>query len=165
MKTISDGKFWEAITRSSPMYKPEIIRINISSSFMTRARCKKCGKGPDFYYAILKPYKWKSARHALFYSEITRRWISRMVSSWYLQFSPRFFNELDDFTFKLEDKAYNPILHRTRNSNAPERDNVIEFVGCGCGSTVWAFNDKSTKKRPEITNRKGRYRYPQRFVN
>ncbi len=53
MKTISDGKFWEAITRSSPMYKPEIIRINISSSFMTRARCKNVAKDQIFTMPFL----------------------------------------------------------------------------------------------------------------
>jgi hypothetical protein len=44
------------------------------------------------------------------------------------------------------------------------RENVTEYVGCNCGATVWSFNDKSAKNRPEITNRKGRYKYPQKFA-
>ncbi len=146
------------------MYKPEVIRINISSTFMVRTRCQKCRSGPYYYYAVLKPYKWKNPRHAILFSNITRGWIQRMVSNWYLDFTPRHFNKMGDFSFNLEDKAYSPILHRVRGSNVNERDNVVEFIGCECGDTIWAFNDKSIKKRPEITNRKGRYKYPQRFV-
>lgn len=146
------------------MYKPEVIRINISSTFLMRARCKECGKGPDFYYGVMLPLKWKNVNNFLFVSTFNRDWITRMVSNWYLDFSPRHFKKLGDFSFGLEDKSYNPVFRRTRGTNIPERDNMVEFLGCDCGATVWAFNQKSTKARPEVTNRKGRYKYPQRFV-
>jgi hypothetical protein len=164
MNFINEGKFWQAIGRDRPMYKPEIIRINISSSFMSRARCKQCGDGPDFYYAMMKPHKWKNVRHFLVYSKAVKSWIQRMLSNWYLPYTPRYFHDLSDFTFRLESKSFDPSLYRVRGANISERDDVIEFLGCECGATVWAFNDKSTKNRPEITNRKGRYKYPQRFV-
>ena len=163
-KSIYDKDIYSLIARMSPMYKPEIVRINISSTFMVKSRCKECGKGPDFYYTVLKPYKWQDTKYYKMFSLVTRRWIRRMLSSWYLDFQPRYFRTLEDFSFKVEDKSYLPATHRTRGANIKDRDNVVEFVGCTCGSTVWAFNDKSIKKRPEITNRKGRYKYPQRFV-
>lgn len=164
MKKYNEKEIFDIIKTYSPMYKPEIIRLNISSTFMVKARCKECGKGPDYYYSTPKPYRWKSARYALVFSEITRRWIQRMVNNWYLEYQPKHFHSIEEFSFKLEDKGYRPVLARTRGNNGRERENVIEFVGCSCGATVWAFNDKSSKNNPEITNRKGRYKYPQKFV-
>jgi len=144
--------------------KQEVVRINISSTFLQRARCSECGKGPTFYYASMQPFKWKEIKHFLIYSKFSKRWVKRMVTNWYQDFSPRYFRKLGDFSFALEGKSYNPVLHNAHGANVKDRDNVIEYVGCDCGSTVWAFNDKSTKKRPEVINRKGRYKYPQKFV-
>jgi hypothetical protein len=144
--------------------KQEVVRINISSTFLPRARCKSCGKGPDFYYASMRPFKWKDVKYFRMYSHLSKKWIKRMVSNWYQEFQPRYFNKLGDFSFALEVKDYNPVLSKVRGADMPERDNVIEYVGCECGATVWAFNDKSSRTRPEIMNRKGRYKYPQKFV-
>jgi hypothetical protein len=144
--------------------KQEVVRINISSSFMSRTLCKDCGKGPDYYYASMRPFRWREVKYFRVYSKISNKWVKRMVSDWYLQFQPRYFNKMGDFSFTLESRDYNPALFKTRGSDVSERDNVVEYVGCECGATVWAFNDKSTKKRPEITNRKGRYKYPQKFA-
>src|SRR5512135_1353899 len=131
------------------MYKPELIRINISSTFMARARCKNCGKGPDYYYSVGQPFKWVDARSALVFSKKIKEWLTKIVSNWYLPFSPQFFKKLGDFTFSLEDKSYSPLFHRTRGANIGHHKRVVEFVGCECGATVWAFNEKSAVKRPE----------------
>lgn|SRR5574337_124572 len=144
-------------------YKPESIRLNMSSSFMVRTLCKNCRKGPDYYYRALKPFTWPNVRGFLIFSQITRGWIQKLVSNWYLKYKPRYFWKLDDFSFKLEDKAYLALYHRARGISGSDKNNVIEFLGCQCGATVWAFNEKSTKDRPEITNRKSRYKYPQSF--
>ena len=146
------------------MYKPEVIRINISSSFMTRARCKNCGKGPDYYYAVGQPIKWVDAHDFVMFSRTLKSWITKIISSWYLAFSPRYFQKLGDFSIEIDDKSYSPLFHRTRGANVGRHKRMVEFIGCPCGATVWAFNEKSVVKRPEITNRKGRYKYPQRFV-
>lgn len=146
------------------MFKTEIIRVNISSTFMVRSRCKNCGKGPDYYYAVGQPFKWVDVRSALVFSKKVKEWLTKIISNWYLPFTPRYFEKLGDFAFELEDKSYDPLFHRTRGANNGMNNRVVEFVGCSCGSTIWAFNEKSVAKRPEITNRKGRYKYPQRFV-
>lgn len=140
-----------------------VIKVNISSSFMAKARCKECGKGPDYYYATLKPFMWKDVKHFLMFSSITKMWFAKKAD-WYKQFEPRHFTKVGDFTKKLEDKSYNPIVHRTKGADVSDRINIIEYVGCQCGATVWGFNNLSVQKRPEITNRKGRYKYPQKFV-
>lgn len=146
------------------MYKQEIIRVNISSSFMIRARCKNCGNGPDYYYAVGQPFKWVDVRSNLIFSKTTQEWVIRMVSNWYLPYTPRYFHKLGDFTFELNGKSYSPLFHRTRGANVGQNNRAVEFVGCSCGATVWAFNQKSVVKRPEITNRKSRYKYPKKFV-
>jgi len=144
--------------------KVEVIQVNISSSFMKRTFCPKCGKGPDYYYVIMDPFVWKDARFFVRVSKYYRKWIKRMAGSWYLEFSPKYFRQLSDFSFAIDGKSYVPLLHKTPFMNISERDNVTEILGCECSSTVWAFNDKKSKKRPEVTNRKGRYKYPQKFV-
>lgn len=148
----------------NPMSKQEVIRINISSTFLPRVRCKECGEGPDYYYASMKPIVWKDIKHFVIYSKIAKKWVKRMVTNWYQEFQPRYFSKLGDFSFALDAKSFNAALHRVKGTPLNPRENVVEYVGCSCGSTVWSFNDKSIKNRPEITNRRGRYKYPQKFV-
>jgi len=142
--------------------KTEVIKINISESFMTRARCKECGKGPDYYYATMKPFMWKEVKYFMIFSEFSKKWFSKN-SGWFKDFEPRYFTKAGDFSRRLEDKSYNPIVHRTKGADINDRYNVVEYIGCGCGATIWAFNNVSVQKRPEITSRKGRYKYPQKF--
>ena len=144
-----------------PGYKVEIVRVNISSSFMMRVRCKQCGKGPAYYYYVRKPDVWRTPSSQMTVSKIMREWINRMCGDWYLHSNPKYFHNLKEFSFVVEDRQFRPTLHRTRGLSI--RDNVIELVGCNCGASVWAFSDKANKNRPEITNRKGRYKYPQKF--
>lgn len=142
--------------------KSEVVKINISESFMARARCKECGKGPDYYYGVMKPFMWKEVKYFLIFSEISKKWFARN-NNWFKEYQPRNFNKLGDFSRTLDEKSYNPIVHRSKGADISDRYNIVEYVGCGCGATVWAFNNISVQKRPEITNRKGRYKYPQKF--
>ena len=145
-------------------HKTETIQVNISSSFMKRTLCPDCHKGPDYYYPVMNTFIWKEVKYYVFVSKYARKWIKRMNSNWYLEWKPRNFTKLGDFSFALDGKSYIPLAHKVRGTNISERDNVTEFLGCECGSTLWAFNQKSKSKRPEVTNRKGRYKYPQKFV-
>jgi hypothetical protein len=149
-----------ALKKYDCMYKPEIIRINISSTFLSRARCKNCGKNPSFYYYVRKPFLWKDISEQISTSKLFREWIERMSADWYLDSAPKYFHDIKEFSFSLDDKHYVPTLHRMRGVDST---NIVELVVCECGASTWAFADKSNRKRPEITNRKGRYKYPQRF--
>jgi hypothetical protein len=160
----SQKEMYKVLAAMGTMSKQEVIRINISSTFLAKARCKECGKGPDYYYASMQPFKWEKVKYFILYSKFSQKWVKRMASDWYQAFQPRYFRKLGDFSFALEGKSYDPILHRVKGANIRDKDNIVEYVGCSCGATVWSFNDKSTNKRPEITNRKGRYKYPQKFV-
>lgn len=154
--------FHDFLKKYDPMYKVEIVKINVSSTFMVRARCRECGGPPNYYFYVRKPYLYKDVRAQQTTSKWLRSWVKRMTSDWYLDSEPRHFHDIEEFSFVMDDKHYIPTLHRSRNTNKYKED-VVEFVGCDCGQTVWAFNQKSTKNRPEVTNRKGRYNYPNRF--
>ncbi len=153
----------QLISQLNPSYKIETIRVNISSSFMARARCKECGQGPSYYYNDRKYKLFHDIGKFLEASKLWKSWVKKFNYDWYLEMQPKYFSTLEDFRFRLEDRRYSPLLHRTRGSDVSRDENVIEMVSCDCGGTIWAFNNKSTKKRPEITNRKGRYGYPQKF--
>lgn len=154
--------FHKLLRKYDPMYKIEIIKINISSPFMVRTRCVECGGAPNYYFYARKPYLYKEANQQVIGSKWMRGFVKRLTSDWYLDSEPRYFHDIEEFSFTLDDKGYLPNLHRSRGGSKYKED-VIEFVGCDCGQTVWAFNQKSTKNRPEIVNRKGRYTYPNRF--
>jgi hypothetical protein len=144
-------------------YKLQRVRINISSSFMARALCKECGKGPAYYYHVRLPFIWKDVSDQIIGSKWFRSWIKRLVSDWYLVSEPRYFRDISEFSASFPDAHYNPTAHMKRGLPKVEKDNVMEMLGCECGATVWAFNQKSTKNRPEVINRKGRYKYPRQF--
>ena len=158
-----DKEIRDILRKYDPSYRAEIIRVNISSSFISRARCAKCGKHPDYYYYVRKPYLWKTIGLHIASSKWFRKWISRMTADWYLDGAPKNFPDIKEFSFTLEDKHYLPTLYRVRGTPARDDQNVVEMAGCSCGGTLWAFNNKSVKDRQEITNRKGRYSYPQKF--
>jgi hypothetical protein len=161
---IKDKEITALLRRFNPMYKAEVIQVNISSTFMPRgARCIQCGEPPIYYYYIRNPYLWKDPRSRLTVSKWMRGWVQRLTDDWYLDSEPKFFQTIEDFSFILGDKQYRPTVHRVRDLDPKAEKNVTEMVGCPCGATMWSFNQKSTKKRPEITNRKGRYKYPERF--
>jgi hypothetical protein len=157
-----ERKLHNLIKEYDPMFKTEVIRLKISNTFSVRARCKDCGKGPSYYYYTRKPFLYKNVRDYIRSSEWMRGYIKRMTSDWYLDATPRYFHGLEEFSFKIDDKSYLPAAHRIRGAASP-KDNVTEIIGCVCGKTLWAFNQRSIQNRSEITNRKGRYSYPQRF--
>lgn len=144
------------------MDKPEIIKINASCSFMARARCKNCGNGPSFYYKIRNRYLYQDHSSYKYFSKYLKAWVNSMASNWYLKSDPKYFHSVSDFSFTVDDKQFRPTLHRSRGRDN-NKDNVTEILSCDCGSTVWHFNQKSSKNCPEITNRKSKYKYPKKF--
>lgn len=163
MNKLSEKELYAILKKFDSKYKPEIIRINISTTFLVRARCSKCGGYPYYYYWVANPILLKDIRNYLVISKWFRSLFKRMTYDWYLSFAPKYFHDIKDFSIILEDKKYNPALHKIRNITTKDNENILEFIGCHCGDTVWAFNDKSNKNRPEIINRKGRYKYPHGF--
>lgn len=142
-------------------YKPEIIRVNFSTPFIVKSRCKHCAGFPSHYYYIRNPTMWYNVRTVTDRSRKAISHLKRMASDHYLIDDPKYFKNMSNFTHTTTYKGYRPRLHRTRGSR--QTQDIIEFLMCECGKTSWGFSDKAIKGRPEILNRKARYRYPQKF--
>lgn len=158
-----DRQIHDLLRKYDPLYKIEIIRVNISSTFLVRTRCSRCSKGPTYYYSIRNPISWKDARTQIAIGKWRRGWVKRMATDLYLYDEPKRYTNLQDFSFILEGKQYRPSAHRTCGRPTNNKEDITEILSCECGATTWAINQKATRNCPEITNRKGRYTYPQKF--
>ncbi len=158
-----EKQFRAMIKRFNPAYKVEVIHLNISSTFLMHACCKICGGRPAYYFRARKPYIYFDVNSRINTSAMIKSWTKSMSSNWYLKEQPKWFKDIKDFNFWLDHNYFVPTLHRSRNSEVKDKDNIIEMIGCDCGATAWAFNEKSVKNKPEITNRKGRYKFPEKF--
>lgn len=137
------------------MSKVNLTKINISSSFLFRACCKKCGSKPTYYWHSMAQRSWKNPRDKINDMAWYRGQIKRIGSSWFFIYNqPRYVNKAQDFNFIL-DKGFSVNLH---NSKAPvlESDYVISYLSCECSETSWKFNNKSLEYRPEVFNRKSK---------
>lgn len=142
-------------------YKPEIVRVNLSTPFLVRSRCKFCAGLPTHYYYIRNATMWYNPRKPIDHFKQMTKYVKRMCSDHYLMEEPKYFVEMASFSHPVSYKGYRPRLHRTRGSSATQ--DVVEFLMCDCGRSSWAFSDKAVKYRPEIVARKARYRFPQKF--
>lgn len=143
------------------MYKSEIVGINLSTPFVIKGRCKKCGSYPDIYYFLRNHTLWLDPNRIVKQSSVFRKYWTRLCSDHYLSEQPRYVSGTSSFTHAVDGKSYKCRLHKNRGVN-PVLD-LEEFLTCQCGGTTWAFHDKSTRHRPEIVNRKAKRNFPQKF--
>lgn len=141
-------------------WKSQFVRVNLSSTFVTKSRCKECGGCPHEYYRIPQSPYYLDARGEQAIFDWIKTYIKRMSSDWYLLEQPRHFHSIRDFNFYYEEKAFKPALHQCFIDEA----HTIEYLTCSCGRTVWAFNQKIGDDHPDIKHRKSRYQYPQKFA-
>lgn len=137
------------------------VSVNVSSSFLPRAKCKMCGQGPAFYY-------FKTKRIAIVDTSEFRKQYSKKEKT---RSSSRKFrgpttdysrwHKISDFSLKVSQDSYSTFAHRAAKSVRPSK--IEEFLSCECGSTVWGFERAQFNKRPESLNRRAKYNYPQRF--
>ena|ERR1700722_9041353 len=139
--------------------KVEDIKVNISSTFLLRVKCKYCGTSPFERLFIRKSFKIKDVRDKLIIYKRLNLMINRFTDDWYLSSSPNFFSKnIADFSWKND--SYSPILHRTRGNHFEQYQNIIGGMWCKCGKMTRIFYINEIK--PEIINRQGRYNYPQK---
>lgn len=145
------------------MWKPYVVRVNLSSTFVMKNKCPFCHKSASEYYWVnLPPYYYdpKSSQEVF-------NWLKKYIKSItpshsrYFKMQPRHFKSLKELSVYWSEKSYKAALHQKLNVELT--DHVIEYLGCPCGRTLWAFNQKDAEERPEIKNRKARYKYPQKF--
>jgi hypothetical protein len=146
-------------------YKSEIVRVNLSETFMVRSRCKSCGELPSMYYYFKNPVLFDDVNEVRHIFGFIKKYISRMCDDFYLIENPSSFKHMSYFGFRLNFKGYNPKLHKTRTPWVQYKQEleITEFLTCECGKTSWAFSDKTIKLRPEIIFKKARYKYPKKF--
>jgi len=142
-------------------YKSEVIKVNLSTPFLVRSRCKGCGKYPTIYYYARNPVMWNNPRKILEQFSFYSKFFKRACSDFYLDDNPSSFTSMHYFEYQVPFKNFNPKLHRTRGAHPVF--NYTEFVTCECGGSIWAFTDKSIKSRMEIISRKARVNLPQKF--
>jgi len=143
------------------LYKQQIIRVNLSTPFIVKSRCKKCKSNPSIYYYIRNKHLSIDPRSGLKIFESIKKYYKRMCADHYMMISPKYFTDLGSFSHSVNYKGFLPKLHRARGVNIGS--NITEFLMCECGATSWAFTDKAAMARPEIVNRKARNKYPQKF--
>lgn len=141
--------------------KPQTVRVNISSTFPIRSKCKFCMKGPQYYIIQKRPIKWIDPKDIKIIFDQVAKYTKRMTQDFYLPESPKHFHAMGAFSCPVFYKKYDPSLHAKRGIMC--YDDVIEMLLCACGFTGWAFTQKSSVLRSEITNRKARYKYPRKF--
>lgn len=140
--------------------EPEIVRINLSESFLVRSKCLYCDSIPDFYYLIDGKAMWFSPRKIN--NSLLSKIAKRLCSDHYLDNPPKWYHNMTDFKFSLSYTTYRPRLHRTRGS-LPVQD-CVEYLTCNCGKTVWAFSNKAIRYRPELVQRRSRHVHAPKFI-
>ena|SRR3984957_14764166 len=144
--------------------KPQVIHINISSTFVIKNRCRKCNGQPSEYWQIHIPYHYldpQDGKH-LFY--FFKEYMKSFAPYWHRVKDPRYRTSLKSLNFYYGPRFYHPDLHQKNKIGVDNyTDQVIEYARCSCGRSVWAFGQLISNIRPEIKNRKGRYSYPRKF--
>ena len=140
------------------MRKKQIITVNASTSFASRARCKICGKPPSIYFFSRNSILWYDPNRSKNVFEFIRKHCKRLSSEEYKYVDFPHVSKISYFTHMVNYKGYKPKLHRSRGVD-PVFD-IIEYLTCDCGSTLWAFSEINTYSRPEICKRKAKYSTP-----
>lgn len=143
------------------VYKPEVIRVRLSSPFLARTKCKYCGGAPSIYFYVKNATLWVNPRKMVELFDVIRPYIRRMGADHYLWDDPKYFTSISTFEFPLTLNKYRPRIHRTRGAKSTA--DVVEFLTCDCARSNWAFSDKAVENRREINQRKARYRFPHKF--
>lgn len=130
---------------------------NISSTFPLRSKCRHCMSSPNRYYCLKSPTLWFSpeSQNKMYH------WIKRNINRTCLDLFTNFSFKIDsvsEFSHPVNYKGFRPKLHK--NKWVHPFMEYIDILVCKCGKTSWAFYQRSSKNRPEIYNRKGKYDAP-----
>lgn len=129
---------------------------------MSRARCKKCGGTPTHYFIEFNNYYFTDLKIEIFILDWTKKYMKQFSHNSYLSSSPKSYSNINHLSHKVDYKASRPRLNKSRGID--NATNIKECVGCKCGKTVWAFEQKAYKDKPEIFNRKSKSSYTKEFI-
>ena len=140
---------------------PKPVRINLSTTFIIRTKCKFCATGPVHYFTGKNSIKWFDPHNAKKNHKFYFKFMKRMNYDFYLDETPKNYTSMSPFTHTPTYKGYYPSLHKKRGVSAI--NDFVEYLCCDCGRSKWVFSQKSAKQRPEIVNRKAKNSYPIKF--
>lgn len=118
------------------------LKVSLSSSFISRARCSKCGGQPVFFYYVKLPYYHKTPNHSYAVSEYLKKICKRMCYDYYLVEAPSSFNSTSAFKAKSFFN-YNPKYHMSKNPEFYKGNMVSDCLTCKCRKTVWQFKQST----------------------
>lgn len=133
--------------------------VNESTPFLSRARCKFCGKFPQHYFCTKNKTWHKDPNIIIDY--FNSKWINIeknfFISVLTEHYSPYELCSIGELSYYPQYKSYNPSFHS--KSGIQGFFDVTEYLACPCGKTRWAFYQRTSKDRYEIVNRKCRNNY------
>lgn len=129
-----------------------LIPINVSNTFPSRSRCKKCGSAPNTNQASMS-----FRRHKIFYKDFTQS-----LGNPYHTY--KIYGDFETCEWVIEivklSNKINPRYHKNlcyKDKSIYAVSNPVDFSSCICGKTWWAF--KGYNDRPEAINKIARYNY------
>ena len=141
--------------------KPVVVKLSLSTPIETRCKCKHCGEGPAWYYYIREADNYQSPHDLLGVYEWIQNRTKRFCSDFYLFDDPSAFTNTQTFSFQHVSKGYSCRAHKNKSASST---NIVEFVVCDCGRTIWSIATASfMKSKPEIVNRKSSRTFPKKF--
>lgn len=142
--------------------KPEIIKVSLSSPFITRARCKFCGNFPSIYFCYRNGMKYIDFNCVKEYLDRIKKYRNSFREDYYLSVDPINFNSVNSFFYVAGFKSYCPMVHRTKGTDG--RFSYIDCFTCECGRSSWSFSQKLIEYRPEIFNRKSKNKFDKKYI-
>lgn len=146
-KSIDD--FWHWI------HAVPVREVNISTTFMTRGRCKLCGELPTTYCNVRLASFYLTPYEKIKNTDWAKPFYKKTNVDALMSLPPSIETKLQDFSHQLNYKGYSPRLHRTQSL----KTNMIEYASCECRQTVWIIPHMYNVLLEHI-GRRGRYDYP-----
>lgn len=134
-------------------------RVNLSSTFPVRTKCKYCLSGPTYYSSDSIFFRRLNIQDARQYQKVVKR-MMKINRNWYSELSFSHFLDKSGISILFHKPTYmghHPTLYRKRGVS--DRD-IEEYFVCTCFKTKWKFHFKATQSCPEIAHRRARYSYP-----
>lgn len=150
------------LERKLLMLSKNKVKVNISSTFPARTRCKYCLGLPTKYYYIRNPNCWISPKFNMDLNLWLKHNLKRISKDFYVYSDPNTVKSFNIFNHKLSYKGFRIRLHKNKGIH-PFMD-YMEILRCPCHKTSWAFYQKSAAYRPDIINKKGKYGHKSDYI-
>lgn len=135
--------------------------VKISSTFVHRARCPKCGGRPAYsvynYFCVRNLTGWVSLKQNTDILKWIKTYNRRLCDDYYLFGKPSYTKSVNEFSHAVNYKGSKTRLHR--NKGITPGNDFIDFISCSCGKSIWAYYTRSSQSRAEVENRTGKYYY------